>query len=157
MSKINFIKMSGAGNDFIIVDVRKNHYQFSAAEIAKMSNRKNIGCDQFILIKASEKADIFMDIYNSDGSRSGSCGNATRCVADIIMREKSANSLIIETLSGLLSCERRGDLIAVNMGQPKFHWKDIPLSQEKNTNNFLILRRRGSKYPKNQCPNQKTL
>ena len=141
MAEINFIKMSGAGNDFIIIDSRVNHQQFGAAQIAKMSNRKNIGCDQFILLKnstKSAKADVFMDIYNSDGSKAGACGNATRCVASLIMKEKNSDKVNIETVSGILACDRQGALISVNMGTPKFDWQEIPLSKEVDTESFKI-------------------
>lgn len=146
MSAINFIKMSGAGNDFIIVDSRISNQQFGSAQIAKMSNRKNIGCDQFILLKNSTKydakadikPDVFMDIYNSDGSKSEACGNATRCVASLIMKEKDSAQVHIETASGILTCDRQGSLIAVNMGKPKFDWNEIPLSKEIDTESFKI-------------------
>lgn len=134
----NFVKMAGAGNDFVIVDARKDNHQFSAAQIAKISDRKNIGCDQFILLKNSARADLLMEIYNADGSISGACGNATRCVADILMKEKSVDKIKIETVAGILPAWREGDLIAVNMGLPKFLWQEIPLAKEQNTDDFTI-------------------
>jgi diaminopimelate epimerase len=137
---IEFIKMSGAGNDFIIIDGRKNNYQFSADQIAKISARHNIGCDQFILLEDCLRADIFMHIYNSNGSRSGACGNATRCVASLLFEENlQQNELKIKTDSGILTSKKEnGDLICVNMGQPKFAWQDIPLSRKIETNSFSI-------------------
>ena len=130
--------MSGAGNDFVIIDSRKNNYQFSAAQITKISDRSNIGCDQFVLLKNSSQADLLMEIYNSDGSISAACGNATRCVAAILMAEKFVDKVTIETASGILSAWFEGDLIAVNMGQPKFAWGEIPLSEPKDTDDFVI-------------------
>jgi diaminopimelate epimerase len=138
MSAINFVKMNGAGNDFIIIDSRINNQQFGAAQIAKTSNRKNIGCDQFIVLRNSIKSDIFMDIYNSDGSKAGACGNATRCVASLIMEEKKSDKINVETISGILECSRQGALISVNMGKPKFDWQEIPLSKEVDTESFKI-------------------
>jgi len=138
MSKINFLKMSGAGNDFIIIDIRKNNYQFSASQIIKIADRKNIGCDQLVLLKNSFKADILMEIYNSDGSKSGACGNATRCVSAILIEEKSSNRVTIEVMAEILSATKDGDLICVDMGKPKFDWDQIPLSQEKNTDDFMV-------------------
>lgn len=135
---IEFIKMNGTGNDFIIIDCRKNEAQFGAAQIAKMADRKNIGCDQLILLKNSTKADIFMDIYNADGSRAGACGNATRCVAAIIMDEKKSDNVLVETISGILPSKKEGNLISVNMGKPKFGWSEIPLQKETNTDSFKI-------------------
>ena len=142
MPQISFLKMSGAGNDFVIVDVRKsvekNNHQFSAAQIAKISARNNVGCDQFILLKNSTIADALMEIYNSDGSISGACGNATRCVASILMSEKLMERISVETASGVLQAWRENDLIAVNMGYPKFDWVEIPLTEPKNTDDFVV-------------------
>jgi diaminopimelate epimerase len=138
MPKINFLKMSGAGNDFVIIDARANNYQFTAQQITKISDRKNIGCDQLILLKNSAKADVLMEIYNADGSQIEICGNATRCVAAILIEEKSVNQITIEVAAGILSATKDGDLIAVNMGNPKFSWEQIPLSTEKNTEDFMV-------------------
>ena len=121
--KLKFIKMSGAGNDFVIFDARSSSVSLSKEQITKISNRKNIGCDQLIIIKKSDKFDCLMEIYNSDGSSSEACGNATRCVASILLKEKeiqSSEKIKIETLAGILDCWLEGDLIAVDMGKPKF-------------------------------------
>ena len=131
---ISFVKMSGAGNDFIIIDTRKNNYQLSSAEIAKLSDRKNIGCDQFIILKHSQEASIFMDIYNADGSSSPACGNATRCVAYLMMQEFNIDEVKIQTQSQIIPCKREKDAILVNMGKPKFSPKDIPLAKNLNSN-----------------------
>ncbi len=134
MNKISFIKMSGAGNDFIIIDARKNNYNPEAAEIAKLSYRRNIGCDQFIILRNSQEATIFMDIYNADGSSSPACGNATRCVAYLMMQELNVDEVQVQTQSQILPCKREKDAILVNMGKPKFLPKEIPLSKELNSN-----------------------
>ncbi|MCE3254956.1 MAG: dapF [Rickettsiaceae bacterium] len=130
--------MSAAGNDFVIVDARKDNYQFTASLITKISKRNNIGCDQFILLKNSSKADILMEIYNSDGSTSAACGNATRCVAKILMEEKSVDKVTIETAAGILPSWKDGNLIAVDMGKPKFDWQEIPLLTQQNTEDFVV-------------------
>lgn len=130
--------MSGAGNDFVIIDARVNNHQFTAEQIAKISNRKNVGCDQLVLLKNSKKADIFMEIYNSDGSQIEICGNAIRCVAAILTEEKSVNQVTLEMLAGIVTAKRDGNLIAVNMGKPRFDWQQIPMSEEKNTDDFEI-------------------
>ncbi len=141
MKKLEFLKMSGVGNDFIIVDARFDEINgkkiaLNSSQIQRLSNRKVIGCDQFIIIKNSSQADCFMEIYNIDGSKSSTCGNATRCVAALIMQEKSVDKIIIETFAGLLKCWRAdyavdvglgsvsdcalGDNISVEMGFPVF-------------------------------------
>lgn len=132
MQEIFFKKMNGVGNDFVIIDVRKNDIKFSSTQIQKICNRKNIGCDQFILIKNSQKADCFMEIYNIDGSISGACGNATRCVASLIMAEKNLTEIAIETLAGILPCKKSGDEISVAMSIPEFgrdfYFEDLKFS-----------------------------
>lgn len=129
--QVPFIKMSGAGNDFIIFDAREQLVPLSNAKIIELSSRNNIGCDQLIVIKNSNKADCFMEIYNADASLSAACGNATRCVASLLMGDK--NDVSIHTQAGILKCTKQGDLISVVMGVPKFNWQDIPLDQPHQT------------------------
>lgn len=131
---LQFVKMSGAGNDFVIFDARKTNIHLTSQQIQKISHRKNIGCDQLIVIrpysfKNDEKADCLMEIYNSDGSQSGACGNATRCVAAMLMNEKKVDEIKIQTAAGVLKCWRDGELVAVDMGMPNFDWQKIPLAK----------------------------
>lgn len=112
--------MSGVGNDFVIFDARQEQINLTSTAIQKICNRKNIGCDQLIIIKNSDKADCLMDIYNSDGSKSATCGNATRCVASLIMEEKKSSKITIETAVKILNCEILGEEISVEMGVPIF-------------------------------------
>ncbi|MFT5703033.1 MAG: diaminopimelate epimerase [Rickettsiales bacterium] len=142
---INFLKMSGAGNDFIIVDERQKSLNITSEKISKMCQRNNIGCDQFIVLKNSTNSDapvdVLMEIFNPDGSKSGACGNATRCVAAILMEEKNLDEVNIKTSAGILNCQKNtpgSNLIAVNMGKPKLDWNLIPLSVEKNTADFVV-------------------
>ncbi|MDA9818007.1 diaminopimelate epimerase [Flavobacteriaceae bacterium] len=127
---IPFIKMAASSNDFIIVDNRSGDFQVSPAVIRKMSDRKTFGCDQFIILENSQKADVFMRIFNADGSEAGACGNATRCVADLIIKEIEKEKIDIETISGILPCWRDGEMISVNMGKPSFEWKDMKTKLE---------------------------
>lgn len=132
---MKFMKMHGLGNDFIIVDLRGDQVLPKQKEVAELSDRKiGIGCDQFIAIEASDKADAFMRILNSDGSEAEACGNATRCVADMLMTEKGSDFVVIETVAGLLQCSREEDgRITVDMGTPRLQWNEIPLSEEIDT------------------------
>jgi diaminopimelate epimerase len=133
--------MSGAGNDFAIFDARKTTINLSTAQIVKISNRKNIGCDQLIVIRNTDTAaDCVMDIYNSDGSLSQACGNATRCVASILMEDSTSTSIKIKTAAGILECWREANgLISVNMGIPNFDWQKIPLSCETNSQKISLF------------------
>jgi diaminopimelate epimerase len=133
---MNFKKMHGLGNDFVIIDARNGQKAPPKAQIIALSDRRSgIGCDQFIVMEpGGSDADLFMRIYNPDGSEAESCGNATRCVASLIMTETGKSEAIIETLGGLLECWREKDgRITIDMGIPKFGWKDIPLKKETDT------------------------
>jgi diaminopimelate epimerase len=77
-----------------------------------------------------------MRIYNSDGGEVESCGNAARCVAQLLMAEKGANTIRLETVGGPLVCSEADGLVTVDMGAPRFDWKDVPLSSAVDTNKF---------------------
>jgi diaminopimelate epimerase len=132
---IRFVKMHGCGNDFVIIDGRRAALGLTPARVAALANRHTgIGCDQVIVLEPSDAADAFMRIYNPDGSPAGACGNATRCVGDILMRETGRDSVIIRTDAGNLPTNRRAnDLIEVDMGPARFDWTDIPLSTPMDT------------------------
>ena len=123
--------MNALGNDFVIIDNRITNHNLSVENIIKLSNRKNIGCDQFIILKKpiSHKAMIFMQIYNTDGSISATCGNATRCIAGLLFEENpQLTNITIETLAGLLDCQKIDqNIIKVNMGIPQIISKNISL------------------------------
>jgi diaminopimelate epimerase len=131
-SPINFRKMNGLGNDFVILDARKSPLAIDEASARAIADRKSgIGCDQLIVLEPSKAADVRMRIWNNSGDEVESCGNASRCVADLLCRETGRDAVTIDTDGGLLSCRRAGaGLIAVDMGPPRFGWRDIPLSEE---------------------------
>ncbi len=129
-----FIKAHGLLNDFVIFDARTNALDLDSSTVARIADRRaGVGCDQLIVLEPSDTADCFMTIYNADGSEVGACGNATRCVGDILAREAGHTSVHIETRAGLLVTERLEGGIRVDMGTPKLKWQDIPLSGEADT------------------------
>jgi diaminopimelate epimerase len=132
---MKFIKMHGAGNDFVILDHRNDAKTLPEAEIKKICDRHfGVGCDQLVVLEPSNKADIRARFYNPDGSESGACGNATRCVADIVMKERGDMRCAIETGGGVLEAfAAPGGLITVDMGPPKLEWDEIPLSGPHDT------------------------
>ena len=142
MNELAFIKMHGLGNDFVILDRRDGKTTLSQTSVRAIADRRSgIGCDQLIIMEpaTTAEADVFMRIYNPDGSEAGACGNATRCVAELMMNEKKSDHVIIETISGLLDTERTPDgLYSVDMGPAKFDWRDIPLSEACDTLNMPI-------------------
>ncbi|MCW8916683.1 MAG: diaminopimelate epimerase [Magnetovibrio sp.] len=142
MTALNFIKMHGLGNDFVILDGRGDGFSLPRVAVRAISERhRGVGCDQLIVMEnpTSADADVFMRIYNPDGSESGACGNATRCIASLVMAEKAETHLIIETISGLLDCENLGDgLYSVDMGPARLDWRDIPLDHAIDTDHLEI-------------------
>lgn len=148
---LSFRKMHGLGNDFIILDARKEDIHVTSDLIRFMSDRRRgAGCDQFVVIKPPKdpSADVFVSLYNADGFEVGACGNATRCVADMIMYEKNKNIVGIETESGgVLEAMREGDLVSVDMGMPGLEWEDIPLSNPADTLHLPGFKLRGARDP----------
>ena len=119
-----FHKMHGLGNDFVIIDSRDNAVEINSAKARRIADRSTgIGCDQVIVLHASEFCDLRMQIFNHDGAEVEACGNATRCVVTLLGKDVS-----IETAGGILSGTITGNLVSVNMGHPRFNWNEIPLA-----------------------------
>jgi diaminopimelate epimerase len=132
--------MYGLGNDFIVLDARKDPSISSASEAkraTRLTDRKyGIGCDQLIILEAKEDATCGMRIINADGSEVGACGNATRCIGGLLFEEDaSATEVTIRTQAGLLRCTKGGgpDIISVNMGAPGLKWSEVPVASECDT------------------------
>lgn len=130
-----FVKMHGAGNDFAVLDGRRNPLRFSAARLRALADRQTgIGWDQLIILEAAvPPADVVMRIFNPDGSSAGACGNATRCVASLLCDETGRSTVSIETSAGLLRAARSASGIEVDMGPPRLAWQDIPLAMQADT------------------------
>ena len=136
---INAFKMDGLGNDFVIIDNRQEITELSKEQIIKICDRNFIGCDQLILIEKNSSSDANLKFFNSDGGESGACGNGTRCVADLISKEKGTKTITLTTLSGNLVSKILGDnLVTTEIGIAKIKWNEIPLSNELNTKNLGI-------------------
>ncbi len=118
---MKFRKMHGLGNDFVIFDARQENIFLTPEDMRLIADRHwGVGCDLITVMDLSEKADIQAFFFNSDGSDSAVCGNATRCIADIIMSESGKDSCTIESGERILECHKKGDmLVQVNMGRPE--------------------------------------
>ncbi|MGH6874159.1 MAG: diaminopimelate epimerase [Aestuariivirgaceae bacterium] len=129
---IRFRKMNGLGNDFVVLDARTAPLQIDDKRARAIADRTTgIGCDQLIVLEPSAAADVRMRIWNSAGDEVESCGNASRCIADLLFRETGRPEVKIDTDGGLLHCTSAGEgLVTVDMGVPRFGWRDIPLSEE---------------------------
>ena len=142
MQKIEFIKMHGLGNDFVIIDRRKNNVKINKDIIHKLSDRRTgAGCDQIITIdkNISSDYDARIQIFNPNGDNAEACGNGTRCVAKLLFDEKNITNLKLQSLAGILNAQKiNDDIISVNLGRISHHWKDIPLAREVDTLNMPI-------------------
>ena len=139
MNKLEAYKMDGLGNDFIIFDKREKSISLSKDEIIKISDRKNIGCDQVIFIEKDKNNNPFLKFYNSDGGEISACGNGSRCVAYFLMKENNNKKISLRTKSGILKAELNDkNLVSINIGEPNFEWNKIPLSKEMDYKNLKI-------------------
>jgi len=136
---IKAFKMDGLGNDFVIIDNRQKITNLTKEQIIKICNRNFLGCDQLILIEKDKSTDAFLKFYNSDGGESGACGNGTRCVADLISKERNNKNVVLKTISGNLKSEILGNnIVTTEIGKAKTEWNEIPLSEKLNTKNLNI-------------------
>jgi diaminopimelate epimerase len=128
-----FVKMNGLGNEIVVVDLRTEPGIISAAEAHAAAQPKGAPYDQLMALHAARTpgTDGFVRIYNNDGSEAGACGNGMRCVADLLFRETGKAALTFETKAGLLNCWKGNEALVstVDMGPPRFGWKEIPLAE----------------------------
>jgi diaminopimelate epimerase len=136
----HFRKMHGLGNDFAVFDARTTPLALNAETAGAIANRRRgIGCDQVIVIERDAKgADAFMRIYNADGSEVESCGNASRCVAKLLLEETGKSEIRINSNGGLMQCRAQGDLVTIDMGEPRLDWREIPMAQAVETVSFAL-------------------
>lgn len=129
--ELPFLKMHGAGNDFVILDSRGRSARVTPDLARAVGDRhRGVGFDQLAEIRDGLDSDIELDFWNSDGSRAGACGNATRCVADRIMTDLGRDRLSIRTERGMLLAKRAGGRVWVNMGAPQLEWQEVPLARD---------------------------
>ncbi|MEQ8193826.1 MAG: diaminopimelate epimerase [Rhodospirillales bacterium] len=134
--QLAFVKMHGLGNDFVVLDARARALALTDAQARAIADRHlGVGCDQVIVIEPARNgaADAFMRIRNADGGEVAACGNASRCVAAILMRETGRDTAKLETAAGLLEAYANGSQVTVDMGPAKLQWNEIPLAEEADT------------------------
>ena len=132
-----FVKMHGLGNDFVVLDARADAIRLDDKAARAIADRhRGVGCDQLLILEPPQArgADVFMRIRNADGSEVGACGNGTRCVGALVMRETGKERVIIETAAGLLEARAAGSRgVSVDLGQARLEWSDIPLARACDT------------------------
>lgn len=133
LAGLPFFKMNGIGNEIIVLDLRGTGAAVSPADARAIHADPALAFDQLMILSQPRKpgAHAFMTILNNDGSESGACGNGTRCVAWVLMRDGAPDTLALETSAGMLACERVGERrFRIDMGTPKLGWRDIPLQHD---------------------------
>ena len=134
MPRINFTKMHGIGNDFILVDCREHDIREIDDFARRLCDRKyGIGADQMLLLYDSDVADYYMAIFNADGSEIEMCGNGIRCFAKYLVDHgiTKKTELEIETPAGIIRPKLVGDQVMVNMGQPVLAGRKIPVDHDE--------------------------
>lgn len=131
--------MHGLGNDFVIIDGRETLVSLTPHQVRAIADRHTgVGCDQVIVIEpaGAEAGDAaaFMRIFNADGGEVAACGNASRCVARLLMIEKSTWNVALQTAAGRLEAKAvEGGRVRIDMGVPRERWNEIPLAREMDS------------------------
>ena len=138
-----FRKMNGLGNEFVVLDIRETGAAVTEEAARLIADPKTgPGCDQVITIERRKGVDgVFMGVWNADGSEVSACGNAARCVASLLMDEAGVDEVGFQTGGGNLKAWRVGaNRIAVDMGEPKFAWRAIPLAEQMDDTRFIDIK-----------------
>lgn len=147
MATTPFLKMHGLGNDFVVLDARAAALDLTPERRRVIADRRlGVGCDQLIVLEppTEREADVFMRIYNPDGGEAGACGNATRCVASVVMDERKTDHVTVQTIAGLLDSQKTGTgsngqpVISVDMGPARLDWREIPVREACDTNHMPV-------------------
>jgi diaminopimelate epimerase len=129
MAATAFTKMHGLGNDFLVIDARKQPVTLAAGQVRQLADRHTgIGFDQLILIETGAVADVRLRFWNSDGSEVGACGNGSRAAAALL-----GGTLTMETGGGLLHAAASAGAATVDMGAPRHEWQAVPLAFAMDT------------------------
>lgn len=130
--RVHFHKMNGLGNEIVVVDLRSAKTPLSAADARAMASSPRSHFDQMMVLHPPRKSgtDAFVTIFNTDGSESSACGNGTRCIGWLESQKTGRPNVKFETKAGLLNVKVDGiSSITVDMGEPRFGWNEIPLSE----------------------------
>jgi diaminopimelate epimerase len=129
-----FVKMNGIGNEIVVVDMRARPQAITAEDARTAAAPDGAPYDQLMVLYPARAGgtESFVRIYNNDGSEAGACGNGMRCVASIVFDQTGKDALTFETKAGLINCWRGPEpgTFTVDMGRPRFGWREIPLAEE---------------------------
>ena len=143
--KINFTKMQGLGNDFVVIDAIQQQISLSPQQIRFIADRHfGVGCDQLLLVEKSidSNADFRYRIFNADGGEVAQCGNGARCFARFVRDKKLSDKdeILVDTDAGQLLLRFDSDsLITVNMGVPRHTPAQIPVQAEEESKFYTVV------------------
>jgi diaminopimelate epimerase len=132
LSDCVYAKMNGLGNQILVLDLRDSAASLESAQIARLARVPNLAFDQLMAVRPRVQpgTEAFVQIYNSDGSEVGACGNGSRCVAWFLLRDDERREINFETAAGVIACRRESEWeFSADMGAPRFAWDEIPVSR----------------------------
>ncbi|HSI43162.1 MAG TPA: diaminopimelate epimerase [Methylotenera sp.] len=139
---IQFTKMQGAGNDFVVIDAINQQINLSPDQIKFLAHRQfGIGFDQLLLVEKSNIADFKYRIFNADGGEVSQCGNGARCFVRFVVDQGLTNKaeITVETASGVITPKLENDgQVTVNMGAPRFELDEIPFIADNVANTYTL-------------------
>ncbi len=153
---MNFTKMQGAGNDFILVEAGGVNRDWSQMAIAMCHHHFGIGADGLLLLLPSDMADFQMRVFDPDGSEAEACGNGLRCLAKYVWERglvsAGTDQILVETVVGIRKvkfhkAEDKLIRIQASMGKPRFRVKDIPVVIREGEGNILLPIKSMLSYP----------
>ncbi|OYY49342.1 MAG: diaminopimelate epimerase [Methylophilaceae bacterium 17-44-8] len=142
--KLNFTKMQGAGNDFVVIDSYSQAISLTTEQIRHIANRYlGVGCDQLLMVEKTETphVDFRYRIFNADGGEVEQCGNGARCFVKYVVEKRLTNQheISVETASGVITLALQNDgQVIVNMGAPQFLPADIPFIANEQSNLYTL-------------------
>jgi diaminopimelate epimerase len=141
---LEFSKMHGLGNDFVVIDAVRQHVALTPAQVRFLADRRRgVGCDQVLLVERATRpgADFRYRVFNADGGEVGQCGNGARCLMRFVHEQglSERRELSLETQSGLLRLTREADgLVTVDMGEPRLAPADIPFDATAQAQTYTL-------------------
>ncbi len=143
--ELEFTKMHGLGNDFVVIDAIHQAVALTSEQIRFIADRHiGVGCDQLLLVEPADRSDVDFRyrIFNSDGGEVEQCGNGARCFVRFVhdKRLTDKNPVIVSTNTGVIELTEQEDgQVTVNMGVPRFAPKDIPFVADHQAARYVVV------------------
>ena len=144
MRRLQFTKMHGTGNDFVVIDLISQHRKLRTQDIRQLADRRfGVGCDQVLVVEPPESADVDFRyrIYNADGSEVEQCGNGARCFARFVRDKRLTSKRVIsvETAGGVIELRVIDrEQVEVDMGIPRLEPADLPFEADARADSYAL-------------------